>query len=386
MKCLFYIFVLSSIYLNAQDSILNKPSTVELRGYVKYMDQLSFIDKPDTGYLSSLIHNRLNFKWTPTKNWLFRIETRNRIFYGDQLKSNRTFMKTIGQDQGIIHLSKVWVDEYALGLHSIVDRSLVNYTNEHFDITVGRQRINWGLNIVWNPNDIFNTYNFFDFDYEERPGSDALRIQYNWKGFSGFEFAAKKGNSKDDQVAALLFRSNHLGYDYQCLAGIYNKELVLGIGWAGSIKDAGFKGEFSYFHPNKNLIDTVGVLNGSMSFDYSFKNGFYIHLSGYYNSIGNDKMNMMSTQNFFDVNPKQLLPFRFAGFFQMSKQINPLFTFGITNIYSPTNQTWVMIPNIHYSISSNWEVTLLGQSFFSDVNSVYRTLGNSIFLRFKCSF
>ena len=386
MNRIVYIFLLFSIYINAQDSISNKPSKVELRGYIKYMDQLSFIDAPDTSYLSSLIHNRLNFKWMPTKNWLFRIEARNRIFYGDQLKSNRAFMKSIGQDQGIMNLSKVWVDEYALGFHSTVDRALVNYTNEHLDITVGRQRINWGLNMVWNPNDIFNTYNFFDFDYEERPGSDALRIQYNWKGFSGIELAAKKGNSKDDQVAALLFRSNHDRYDYQCLAGIYNKELVLGIGWAGSIKNAGFKGEFSYFHSYKNLIDTIGVLNGSMSFDYSFKNGLYFHLSGYYNSKGNDKMDMMSTQNFFEVNPKQLLPFRYAGFFQMSKQINPLFSVGISNMYSPTNQTWVIIPNIHYSISSNWEVTLLGQSFFSDVNSVYRTLGNNIFLRFRWSF
>lgn len=385
MKYIIHILFLITIYGKAQDSTKAKVVLPELHGYVKGMEQFSFVERPDTGYLSSLLHNRLNFKWAPN-HWLLRLEIRNRVFYGDQIKTNPGFMKAISEDQGAVSLSKVWVDEHTVGIHSLIDRALINYNNEHWDITVGRQRINWGLNMVWNPNDIFNTYNFFDFDYEERQGSDAIRVQYMWKGFSAIEIAAKKGKADDDITAALLFRSNKKGYDYQALAGVYKKDLTAGIGWAGSIKDAGFKGEISYFHPYEKLQDTTGLISASVSGDYSFKNGLYLHLSGYYNSIGSDKMNFLSTYEFFNVSAKQLLPFRYSGFFQVSKQINPLFAIGLSNIYSPTNNTWIVVPNVQYSIATNWEITLVGQSFFADVNKVYRTLGNSFFLRLKWMF
>lgn len=386
MKYFFCIFFLFTFCINAQEGDSAKCKKIQLQGYVKYMDQYSFVESPKTSSLSALIHNRINFKWSLVTHFSLRVEGRNRIFYGDQIKSNPAFMKALGADNGAFDLSKAWVDETSIGVHSILDRALLNYSNEHLDITVGRQRINWGLNMVWNPNDIFNTYNFFDFDYEERPGSDAVRVQYMWKGFSAIEVAAKKGKADDDYTAAFMFRGNSKGYDYQTLAGVYRKDIVLGLGWAGSIKNTGFKGEFSYFHPYEQMKDTSGVLSSSISFDYSFKKGLYLHFSGYYNSAGSEKLNFLFTQDFFAVNPKQLLPFRYSGFFQLSKQINPLFTIGLSNVYSPTNNTWIVVPNIQYSIASNWEVTILSQSFFSDVNSVYRSLGNSVFLRFKWSF
>ena len=64
------------------------------------------------------------------------------------------------------------------------------------------------MNLAWNPNDIFNTYNLLDFDYEERPGSDAIRIQYYLGDFSKIEVAAKKGSSKDDHIVAAMYKFN----------------------------------------------------------------------------------------------------------------------------------------------------------------------------------
>lgn len=385
MKRIIYIFLLFSLTFKAQDSITKKFNLPEINGYLKYMEQFSFIDNPDTNSATSLIHNRFNLKWSK-KNWLLRLGMRNRIFYGDQLKLNPNFMKIIGEDQGAVNISKVWVQGYNIAIHSIIDRALINYNKNHWDVTVGRQRINWGVNMVWNPNDIFNAYNYFDFDYEERPGSDAVRVQYMWKGFSAIEVAAKKGKNADDYTAAMLFRSNKKGYDFQTLAGVAQKDLLLGLGWAGNIKNAGFKGEFTYFHPYEHINDTTGVLSGCMSLDYSFKNGLYLHVSSYYNSKGNETLNTLSTQQFLNVSAKQLLPFKYSGFFQLSKQINPLFTIGLSNIYSPTNNTWIVVPDIQYSMATNWEITLLGQSFFADKNNVYRSIGNSIFLRLKWSF
>lgn len=385
MKLFFCILMWYKCFVPASDTGSVKHASPELHGYVKYMDQFSFIDSPDNNTFTSLIHNRLNLKWSPN-HLLFRLEVRNRIFSGDQLKLNRSFMRIASADDGALNLTKIWIDESGLGAVSTIDRALINYHYKQWDVCIGRQRINWGVNMVWNPNDIFNVYNFFDFDYEERPGSDAIRIQYMWKGFSSIEIAAKKGAGDHDYTAAMLLKGNKKGYDYQILSGLSEKDLLFGTGWAGNLKNAGFKGEFTYFHPYKNMTDTNGVVSGCLSIDYSFKEAWYFNFSTYMNTQGNTRMNFLNTQAFFDISAKQLLPFRYAGFIQLSKQINPLLSAGLSHIYSPTNNTWIVVPNVQYSVASNWEITLLGQSFFTDVNKVYRSLGNSIFLRLKWIF
>jgi hypothetical protein len=109
------------------------------------------------------------------------------------------------------------------------------YTNEKLQVTAGRQRINWGQTFVWNPNDIFNTYSYFDFDYEEKPGSDAVRVQYFLNPTSAFELAAKLDRQNKATIAG-LYRFNKLNYDIQFLSGITDEQdFVAGAGWSGQI-------------------------------------------------------------------------------------------------------------------------------------------------------
>ena len=168
-------------------------------------------------------------------------------------------------DNGIIDLSHVWVNENSFVFHSIIDRLWMNYSHKKFDLRIGRQRINWGVNTVWNPNDLFNAFNFVDFDYEERPGSDAVRFQYYTGDFSSFEIAARPGEHIDSTVAAAMYKFNKWNYDFQVLGGNYFSDIALGLGWAGNIKNAGFKGEATYFHPRKALeIPAVSLMHQSL--------------------------------------------------------------------------------------------------------------------------
>jgi len=117
------------------------------------------------------------------------------------------------------------------------------------EVRVGRQRINWGVNLAWNPNDIFNAYNFIDFDYKERPGTDAVRFQYFGKNMSGFEVAYSPRAEWRQHTAALMYRLNAQGYDIQLIAGQYQTDVTAGIGWAGNLGNSGFKGEAQWFGP-----------------------------------------------------------------------------------------------------------------------------------------
>jgi len=79
------------------------------------------------------------------------------------------FLDLFDYDPGYFDLTKVWADGKSYVFVSTFDRANIEYTKGNFEAMVGRQRVNWGINTVWTPNDIFNSFSYFDFDYEERP-------------------------------------------------------------------------------------------------------------------------------------------------------------------------------------------------------------------------
>jgi len=238
---------LCTLNLYPQDGPSDKYS---LKGYVKYLNLVTF-DKVDSPWLvDNTIHNRLNFDWFMGERLTFKASMRNRLIYGDYVKSIPGYDQLIEADNGFLNF--LTNNIYSISssvLNTSFDRLLLEYHTDNFTATLGRQRINWGQSFAWNPNDLFNAYSFFDFDYEERPGSDALRLQYYPSYTSAAEVAVKV--DKDRKItAAGLYRFNTLGYDIQVLAGVVDTtDLVVGGGWTGSLWKVGFAGEVSYFHP-----------------------------------------------------------------------------------------------------------------------------------------
>ncbi|MCJ7759117.1 MAG: hypothetical protein MUP24_13345, partial [Gillisia sp.] len=198
LKISLIIFILTSFGLSAQET----EKKISLSGYIKNLNEFSFVDRLEQLQWTNLFHNRLNFEYVPSEVITARLEFRNRLYYGDAVKNIPGFSGIISRDDGWADLSWNLINDKNVVLNSTIDRALINYSKGKWDITLGRQRVNWGMNLVWNPNDIFNTYNFLDFDYEERPGSDALRVQYYLGDFSKIEVSAKKGRSKDDYIIA----------------------------------------------------------------------------------------------------------------------------------------------------------------------------------------
>jgi len=173
------------ILSHAQD---DPPKNWQLTGYLKDMQTLLFFNESypaiqngsfalvDTFLLDNLVHNRLNFRWYISDQFTFRAELRTRIFYGDLVKASPDFAGLVDNvNNDYFDLSLVLLDENAAVIHSMLDRLSLQWVKGDWEVTAGRQRINWGISSVWNPNDIFNAFSFTDFDYEERPGSDAVR-------------------------------------------------------------------------------------------------------------------------------------------------------------------------------------------------------------------
>ncbi|QEC69181.1 hypothetical protein FRZ67_18380 [Panacibacter ginsenosidivorans] len=381
-----FLLVFCATKIFSQDDGIEKPKWLEFHGYVKDLQSVSFGGAGDSLTSSNLIHNRLNFKFNISSKISGRLEIRNRIFYGEQIAQIPGFGKIINQYPGYFNLSKLWVDDSNFVVQSVIDRMLLQYSTDKWDIKIGRQRINWGINNVWNPNDIFNAYNFLDFDYEERPGNDAIRIQHFLKDNSTIEFAYKPGKEKDQTIAAALYKFNKSKYDIQFLGGIFNTDVVAGTGWAGSIKDAGFKGEVSYFHPRQKFTDSFGVVTASMMTDYTFKKNWYGIFSFLFNSEPLNMFNPDVKILNFNLTAKNLFPFRYSFYAGAIKSFTPVTSMNIAIVYSPTNNTLIFFPSFAWNAAKNLDLDLTAQSFFASENGSYQTQGTTIYLRGRWSF
>ena len=380
----FFLFSFYAPLLVAQDSTGRK--LFQLHGYVKEMQTTAFSSLVPGTANDNLIHNRLNFKWFATANATVAIELRNRVFWGETVSLSPNYGALFEIDPGVVDLAFVWFNENDWLFTSQIDRAYFNWNNDQWEVRIGRQRINWGITSLWNSNDLFNAYTFTDFDYEERPGSDAIRVQRYFGGMNSFEVAIKPSLNDSTWVGAMIYRFNKWQYDFQVLGGWYNDDYALGVGWAGNIKMTSFKGEATYFHPQESFLDTLGALSLSTSIDYLFPRNIYGSIGYLYNSIGlNTALNFSNMASFSaPVSAKSLMPARHSTMLSVSFPVNALLSVSIAGVYSPRINFLLAMPSISYSLSASSEIALFTQNYWMGNN--LDNIGNGIYLRLKYSF
>lgn len=331
-------------------------------------------------------HNRLNFKWENKKNnFKAVLELRNRLIIGETVRANPEYPKMINTDNGYLNLSDNIVTGKSYVFNSRIDRGYIDYTNDKIQLTLGRQRINWGQCNTWNPNDIFNAYSFFEFDYVERPGCDAFRLQYYNSNASAFEFAVKSDNNRQI-TSALLYRFNRWDYDIQFLGGVFNDhDYVIGTGWSGNIKGASFRGEVSYFQPKHNFADTSGVLVVSLGTDYTFKNSFMLQFEALYNQNSSGVTNFSDIYN-ESLSAKNLSPSEVTLMLQGSYPITPLLNVSLAGMYFPKINGIFLGPSFSWSLTKNIDFSLIVQSFAGQLVKGQTERFNFGFLRLKWNF
>jgi len=388
-----YLTVLIIISLTntfiSQDKKENKwKERIAISGFVKYMNTSSIVDL-DSIVSDNLIHNRIKLKADLTTKLTAVVEMRNRVFYGEATRLNLFLGDLLDNDIGQLDLSFVPLNKNATVVHSIFDRAYFKYAAEKWELRLGRQRINWGVNLAWNPNDLFNAYSLIDFDYQERPGADAIRFQYFTGDLSSLEFAYQPGHGLDSSIIAGLWKFNKWKYDFQLLTGNYNKDVFIGAGWAGNIKNAGFKAEGTYFHPKDGFVDSTGAISTSVTLDYSFKNGIYINTSLLYNSSGSGQS--ISSGNLFQsfigtISAKSLMPSKWTYFAQTSGVFTPALSGSFSAFYMQGINMLLMMPSVSYNIQENWEIMLIGQSAIGEVNNTFKGIGTGLYLRLMYSY
>ena len=362
------------------------------------------------------IYNRFNFWYSPVNNLEFNVGMRNNFYFGPMYNTYNQLFGLVGldygdlvtYDPGYLDLTFLIADGNSYILYTNFDRANVRWTLNKFELTAGRQRINWGQNLIWNPNDIFNAYNFFDFNYVERPGSDAVLLQYYTGDFSSVQLAGKLSYiqvAQDTNViilekelkltAAAMYRFNRWNYDFQFFGGVMETDVTAGLGWAGDIKGAGFTGEVSWFRDMDQFSDTSGVWVASIAANYTFRNSIFINFSAIYNSGGaTDSVNAGAenilsafTRTFSQsLNAKTLIRSRVNLFGQISYPVTPLINLDLACIVNPLDGSGFVGPTVNFSLTDNISLLAVGQLFWGDPLTEYGGYGQMYFLDLKWSF
>jgi hypothetical protein len=212
---------------------------------------------------------------------------------------------------------------------------------------------------AWSPNDLFNSFNLLDFDFEERPGVDGLLVRHLVNDHANVSVVAVQ-NDKRPSIALRYFTDLYR-FDWQASIGLLPDVYTAGLGVAGNLGDAGIKGEIQYYKPKKGAgSECLMVVEG----DYVLKKGWYISSAFLFNQSGIDRQLDFFKIN-FNTTPRNLMPTKWNLLFTAMKDINPRVNVKMQVVFTPGSNLWMLLPVLSYSLKQNLDIDLIGQSFFS---------------------
>ncbi|MFD2531672.1 hypothetical protein [Gracilimonas halophila] len=357
----------------------------DLSGYVKELGSFSLSNDLKTLRYDNILHHRIESEFDFGDHIEFQVDVRTRLFNGWTVNNTPGYGDFLENDPGYFDLSHTWIDSDHTVMNSAIDRLQFSYLNGPWEVHAGRQRINWGKTMVWNPNDLFNAYAYLDFDYEERPGTDALYASYSWSYASSVEAGYRIGESLDESVIAGMLRGSLGEYDVQLIAGNYLDQLALGLGWSGYLKTAGFKGEASYFHSRDNFFDESGHIAATVGGDYMFPNAVYASAEFLYNGGWNRSPNPLG-QLTRPPSASDLFIAETGYFVNAAYQLNPLtgITGGVMGSFD--RKMLIIIPQFTRSLTENIDLLILAQLLKGSVFTELTETPNVFYLRVKWSY
>ncbi len=397
MKAKFLLLFLLSLSAIASAQL---PVT-DVYGYAKYLFGTTKYPFYNERFNDHLLHARLNTRWYPVSSLTAALEFRFRAYYGESVEKIPDFLGQIRSHHEFADLDAVlWNQGKSIG-YLETDRLWLDWVKDKFEVTVGRQRIAWGTSWVWNPTDLFNPQSPLDFDYEELPGTDAVRIQYYTGPVTKMEAAVRPAKTFDRVIAAGLVSFNKWDYDFNIIGGVKNNRWIAGGGWSGDILNAGFRGEFtitqrpgitekyknlSVILPAYKPVSTFKdpVISFVLSGDYTLPSSFYIHTEVMYYNTGKRTNTGLYQQEAMDLG--MLSPARWSLYQEFSYDITPLLRGSLFGIFNPDDESYVIVPSASYSVITNLDLYVIALLFNGRSLTQYGDYGSTFYVRVKYSF
>ncbi len=392
---------LSASAWTTDDPAESRVRRCSLAGYASDMPSVTMTDPASPLMWDNQLQARLNFRWNPFEHWQLDAGLRTRFIAGDML-SMPGYAESIGFDRGRADLSWNIAKGEKVLLNAALDRLFVTFEGGKWNVKLGRQRVNWGQTLVWNPNDIFNTYSYFDIDYPERPGCDALRVTFYHNETASTEAAASL-DRYNRVTAAMLHRWNRRGVDYQIIGGVLDAggslppaaeasggafpqgDVLVGGAVTGEVKGVNLRAEATYYQPLRNFADTLGTIAASLGVDYIFSNSLMLQAEVLYNNVGAafGDAGILALYT-APLSSKYLSVSDWTIFGAASYPVTPRFTAAVSSMYFTDIRTVYVGADLSFSLAESLDLSAFVQYFTG--NPGVKTRAAMAFLRLKYSF
>lgn len=370
-----YIAVIAAL-LGAHEC-LHAESDLDLGGHVKYLQTVLVPDTGDDWLLSAEPRARLELSWYPGSVVSFELGVENRLIVGEFVEDFPNLGRLLDEGDRLLDMSWNVVEGNSYLFNVFVDRAYAAVDVNPVRVRVGRLRVNWGLNLVWNPNDLFNAESFFDFAAEVSPGMDGVELTIYLGPTSSTQLVAEARDDIDSTSLAALYRFNAWGYDFQVLGGMVASDIVVGGGWTGSIGGAAFRGEATYFQSRLDFASDWGQLVASVSADYTFDSDLYIQGSVLLNSTGTTgKAGTSEAVVQRELSVKNLTPALGSLFGGVRYPFTPLFQGDASTIVNPFDGSFVVLPTLTYSLTQTVDLLAGAQLFFGRDGTEFGDVGH----------
>src|SRR6056297_34388 len=384
------IFILS--FLFSFGSSISNAEPVQIFGY--FRSELTASDSESTGFM---ILNRLRLDFeTSLSRKLYLAGNFNLIFYGGDDEGN--FLNNIPDSiSGSVPSGLRNSFRYSFDDDMEWDNIFFQYRFERFDLTVGKQQINFGSGYAWNPTDVFNVKSLID-PGEEKSGHKALRIDYPLSLSSRFLFLYDLEDKYDDPGVLLQYKTNlgHFDYsitfadrylyrvDHNSFSTLRYRRKMAGLSVVGEAFGLGvwFEGAYNWIDGNDNFYEFV------VGWNYTWQNSFYLlveyfHSTQGYSDSGNYDLN--GWMRFISGEISSLS--RDNLYLYCSYPWNDLTTVGLAVASSISDGSMVLIPTVEYSLFNDIYLEFFGAVNTGDEGTLFsRELGNGVLAKLTWYF
>ncbi len=237
-------------------------------------------------------------------------------------------------------------------------RGYLNYTDEQHILTIGKQRIPYGVGRIWNPLDIYNPIDATAIESDEREGVESLRYEYALNSLSSIDATLSKnkyglrtkGYLDIADVAMVVLKDNK------------ENKTIIGYEIQGELQESGLElrseGGHIITQNNKNYDEYI------VGAEYGFENSL--------NILGEYKYNSLNHQDYFALN--------------LSYTLTPLWRCNYLGIQNLDDESTLFVARFMYSLSDESELDFGTFVYAGEKTSEYGSLDNSLFVRFFIHF
>lgn len=331
----FLCFFISVILL----LITNTTSAVEIdfSGYLENRIYLQeFEDTPLTELnAATLIRARIHLEANPSENSYCKLTWNGDSYYGN--------------------FRKLYQKEYEYTL----DRAYFELYYPQFDLTIGKQRVAWGVSYLWMPLDYFNQINMLEPE-EELAGINAIRLYFPLPNIhilgimTGVTAVISPKDSLNTSQYGIRLDHTISGTDLS-LSGFYDGKLDKTIVGADIRSEwhVGFWSEVAY-----NQIDDSSFWKEVVGMDYTidYKRGIYVLAEYYHDESGkSDPKNY----NFMEIVRGHRVTLAKNYLYGICRYpFTDYQSISLSTIYNLDDDSYLLIPEYNWNMMQNLDLTM----------------------------